>query len=176
MCRYDAVVESPDPAPLASATRSGIVGTLVVAVAFFDGVVIGAPVALLMAAVGSVLVFAAAATAVACLVIVCCAWLDRRWDDWLSGNGTRMETALEKMRTNRLMRRPLGWIGEGTDRRYALAAAVANPILVAAFTRSLTNEPVGERRIFAGAVAYAVPYVAMWSVVGLVLGGAVRAA
>jgi hypothetical protein len=108
-------------------------------------------------------------------VIVCCAWLDRRWDDWLSGSGTRMETALEKMRANRLMRRPMAWIREGTDRRYALAAAVANPILVAAFTRSLTNEPVGERRILAGAVAYAVPYVAMWSVVGLVLGAAVRA-
>ena len=176
MCRYDAVVESPDPAPLASATRSGIVGTLVVAVAFFDGVVIGAPVALLMAAVGSVLVFAAAATAVACLVIVCCAWLDRRWDDWLSGNGTRMETALEKMRTNRLMRRPLGWIGEGTDRRYALAAAVANPILVAALARFIAGEPVGERRVLLGAVAYAVPYVAMWSIVGFALGGAVRSA
>jgi hypothetical protein len=167
-------MESPDPAPLASATRSGIVGTLVVAVAFFDGVVIGAPVALLMAAVGSVVVVAAAATAVACLVIVCCAWLDRRWVDWVSGNGTRMETARAKMRTNRLMRRPLGWIQAGTDRRYALAAAVANPILMAAFTRSLTNEPVGERRILTGAVAYAVPYVTMWSVVGLVLGAAVR--
>ncbi len=166
---------SPDPAPLTSAARSGIVGTVVVAVAFFDGVFVGAPVAILMAALGSILVYAAAATAVACLVIVCCAWLDRRWDDWLSGSGTRMETALEKMRANRLMRRPMAWIREGTDRRYALAAAVANPILVAAFTRSLTNEPVGERRILAGAVAYAVPYVAMWSVVGLVLGAAVRA-
>jgi hypothetical protein len=56
-----------------------------------------------------------------------------------------------------------------------VAAAVANPILVAAFTRSLTSQPVGERRILAGAVAYAVPYVAMWSLVGLVLGAAVRA-
>ena len=166
---------SPDPAPLTSAGRSGIVGTVVVAVAFFDGVFVGAPVAILMAALASILVYAAATTAVACLVIVCCAWLDRRWEDWLSGSGTRMETALEKMRANRLMRRPMAWIREGTDRRYALAAAVANPILVAAFTRSLTNEPVGERRILAGAVAYAVPYVAMWSVVGLVLGAAVRA-
>lgn len=166
---------SQDPVPLTSAPRSGIVGTVVVAVAFFDGVFVGAPVAILMAALGSILVYAAATTAVACVVIVCCVWLDRRWDDWLSGTGTRMETALEKMRANRLMRRPMAWIRDGTDRRYALAAAVANPILVAAFTRSLTNEPVGERRILAGAVAYAVPYVAMWSVVGLVLGAAVRA-
>lgn len=166
---------SPDPAPLTSAARSGIVGTVVVAVAFFDGVFVGAPVAILMAALGSILVYAAATTAVACVVIVCCVWLDRRWDDWLSGTGTRMETALEKMRANRLMRRPMAWIRDGTDRRYALAAAVANPILVAAFTRSLTNEPVGERRILAGAVAYAVPYVAMWSIVGLALGAAGRA-
>ena len=166
---------SQDPVPLTSAPRSGIVGTVVVAVAFFDGVFVGAPVAILMAALGSILVYAAATTAVACVVIVCCVWLDRRWDDWLSGTGTRMETALEKMRANRLMRRPMAWIREGTDRRYALAAAVANPILVAAFTRSLTNEPVGERRILAGAVAYAVPYVAMWSIVGLALGAAGRA-
>ena len=159
-----------------SATRSGLFGTLVVGIGFFDGVVIGAPVALLMASVGSPLVFVSATTAVACAVICCCSWLDRRWDTWVSGNGVRMETALERMRTNRLMQRPVAWLQAGSDRRYALAAAVANPILVAAFTRSLTGKPVGERRILAGAVAYAVPYVVLWSVVGLALGAIVRAA
>jgi len=57
-----------------------------------------------------------------------------------------------------------------------VAAAVANPILVAALARFIGGAPVGERRVLLGAVAYALPYVAMWSVVGVALGGAVRAA
>jgi len=163
-----------DPIRPRSGTLSGLAGTVVAAVAFFDSVAVGAPVALVMASVGSPLVFVAAIVAVACLVICCCTWLDRRWDDWLSGNGTRTETALEKMRASRLMRRPVSWIQGGTDRRYALAAALANPILVAAFARSLTAAPIGERRILLGAVAYAVPYVAMWSVIGLALADGYR--
>jgi len=35
--------------------------------------------------------------------------------------------------------------------------------------------PSGERRIFLGAVAYAIPYVAMWTIVGLIVGESVRA-
>lgn len=167
---------SRDPIRLRGTAWSGAVGAVVAAVAFFDAVFVGAPVALVTASAASPLVFAAATVAVSCLVICCCSWLDRRWDDWLSGNGTRIETAFEKMRASRLMRHPIAWIHAGTDRRYALAAALANPILVAAFARSLTDEPIGERRILLGAVAYAVPYVAMWSLVGLALGEAFRAA
>jgi len=70
---------------------------------------------------------------------------------------------------------PVEWIHSGSDRRYALAAAVANPILVAAFARSLSGKPIGERRILLGAVAYAIPYVAIWSIVGFALGATVRA-
>jgi hypothetical protein len=161
---------------VARAARSGVVGTVVVAVAFFDGVFVGVPIALLTASVGSPLVFVAATIAVICLVIGCCSWVDRRWDDWLSGNGKRIETTFEKMRASRLMTRPVAWIERGSNRQYALAAALANPILVAAFARSLTGQPVGERRILAGAVAYAVPYVAMQSIAGFVLGEAIRAA
>ena len=160
---------SRDPTRLHGAAWSGVVGAVVAAVAFFDGIVVGAPVALVTASSPGPLVFVTVTVAVACLVICCCSWLDRRWDDWLSGNGTRVETTFEKMRASRLMRHPIAWIQGGTDRRYALAAAVANPILVAAFTRSLTGEPIGERRILVGAVAYAVPYVAIWSFVGLAL-------
>jgi hypothetical protein len=51
-----------------------------------------------------------------------------------------------------------------------------NPFLVAAFARSLTGNPIGERRILVGAVAYSIPYVAIWSILGLALGAALRAA
>jgi hypothetical protein len=170
------VPSSPDPTRgVANAARSGVVGTLVVGIAFLDGVFLGAPIALLSAALESSLVFVAATVAVVVLVVGCCRWVDRRWDEWFSGNGNRIETRLETMRASRLMRHPVAWIQRGSDRGYALAAAVANPILVAAFARSLTGEPIGERRILLGAVAYAVPYVAIWSIVGFVLGQAVRA-
>jgi hypothetical protein len=74
------------------------------------------------------------------------------------------------------MRHPVAWIQRGSDHWYAFAAAVANPILVAAFARSVGGAPIGERRILLGSVAYAVPYAAMWTIVGLALGDTIRAA
>lgn len=136
---------------------------------FFDGVFLGAPIALLAAALSPVPVYCGAVLAVIVVVIACCRWVDRRWDTWLSGKGRRIETRLEGMRASRLMRHPVAWIQRGSDRWYALAAAVANPILVAGFARFLGGKEIGERRIVLGAVAYAIPYVAMWTLVGLVV-------
>jgi hypothetical protein len=158
------------------AARSGVVGTIVAGVAFFDGVFIGAPIALLAASFRPSLVYVVATVVVVLLVIGCCRWVDRRWDDWFSGkNGTRIEKRLETMRASRLMAHPVAWIQRGSDRWYALAAAVANPILVATLSRFVGGERVGERRIVLGAVAYAVPYVAIWSIVGLAFGETIRA-
>jgi hypothetical protein len=159
----------------AGAARSGVVGTIVAAVAFFDGVFIGAPIALLVASFRPSLVYVLATVAVVLLVIGCCRWVDRRWEDWFSGNGTRIEKRLETMRASRLMVHPVAWIERGSDRWYALAAAVANPILVATLARFVGGKPVGERRIVLGAVAYALPYVAMWSIVGFAFGETIRA-
>ena len=58
-------------------------------VAFFDGVFIGAPIAVLAASFRPSLVYILATVVVVFLVIGCCRWVDRRWDDWFSGNGTR---------------------------------------------------------------------------------------
>ena len=160
---------------LGHSARTGVVGTIVAALAFFDGVFVGMPIAVLAASLGPVAVFSLGAVAVTCLSISCCRWLDRRWDDWFSGNGERIGKRLEKMRESRLMRHPVAWIERGSDRWYAFAAAVANPVLVAAFARSVGGKPIGERRIVLGSVAYAIPYVALWSLVGLALGDTVRA-
>ena len=143
---------------------------------FVDGVFLGAPIALLAGASRPVPVDCGAVIAVILLVIVCCRWVDRRWDEWFSGKGRRIETRLEGMRASRLMRHPVAWIQRGSDRWYAMAAAVANPILVAGFARFLGGKQIGERRIVLGAVAYAIPYVAMWTLVGLVVSGSLRAA
>lgn len=164
----------PPSTRVAGAARSGLVGTIVAAFAFFDGVFIGVPVALLAASFRPSLVYAVATTVVVLLVIGCCGWVDRRWADWFSGNGTRIETKLESMRASRLMTHPVAWTQRGSDRWYAFAAAVANPILVATLARFVGGKPIGERRIVLGAVAYAVPYVAMWSIVGVMLAGTIR--
>lgn len=146
-----------------------------VAIAFFDAAFLGLPIALLSASFAPFRIFVAGTVAVVLLVVVCCTWVDRRWDEWATGNGGRIETRLTSMRKSRLLRHPVEWIQQGSDRRYALAAALANPILVAAFARSLTGEPIGERRIVLGAVAYSVPYVAMWTILGFLLAEAVGA-
>ena len=158
------------------AARTSVVGAIVAAFAFFDGVFLGAPIALLAASFRPSLVYVAATGAVVLLVIACCSWVDGRWSDWFSGNGRRVETRLEAMRASRLLKHPVAWIERGSDRWYALAAAVANPILVSALARVVGGKPVGRHRIVLGAVAYAIPYVAMWSIVGLALGDAIRAA
>jgi hypothetical protein len=155
------------------AARTGATGAVVGAVAFFDGVFVGMPVAVLAAALRPLFVFAVGSVAVSLLSIFCCTWLERRWDDWFSGNGTKLEKRLERMRESRLMRRPMVWIQHGSDRQYAFAAAVANPVLVAALARSIGGRPIGRRRIVLGSVAYAIPYVALWTLVGLALGSAV---
>jgi hypothetical protein len=83
---------------------------------------------------------------------------------------------MEAMRASRLMRRPVEWIEHGSDRSYALAAALANPILVVAFARSMGDRPIAERRILLGSFAYALPYVAVWTLLGFALGDVIRAA
>ncbi len=155
------------------AARTGAAGAVVGAVAFFDGVFVGTPVALLAAAFRPLFVFAVGAPVVSLLAIACCAWLERRWDDWSSGNGNRLEKRLDRMRESRLLRKPVAWLQHGSDRQYAFAAAVANPILVAALARSIGGRPIGRRRIVLGAVAYAIPYVALWTLVGVAFGSAV---
>jgi hypothetical protein len=147
---------------------------MVAAVAFFDGVVLGVPIAVLAASFGPLIVYVVATTLVIVLTIASCRWVDRRWDDWLSGNTSRMGKRLDAMRSSRLMRHPVGWIERGSDRWYAFAAAVCNPVLVLASARSISGKPVGDRRILLGSVAYAIPYVAMWSLVGLALDETIR--
>jgi hypothetical protein len=158
---------------VAGAARTGAAGTVVGAVAFFDGVCVGMPVAVLAAAWRPMFVFGIGAVAVSLLAIFCCSWLERRWDDWSSRNGNRLEKRLDRMRENRLMQKPVAWLQHGSDRQYAFAAAVANPVLVAALARSIGGRPIGRRRIVLGSVAYAIPYVALWSLVGVAISSAV---
>ena len=156
--------------------RTSAIGTGVGAFAFFDGIFLGLPIAVLAATFRPLVVYPAAVVVVILLVVACCTWVDRRWDEWFSGHGRKIETRLESMRASRLMSHPVAWTQNGSDRWYAFAAAVANPILIAGLARFVGGKPIGQRRIFLGAVAYALPYVAMWTIVGYALGGTLRAA
>ena len=157
-----------------SVARTSAAGTVVGAVAFFDGVFVGAPVAVLAASLRPLLVYVGAACAVSLLSIGCCRWLNRRWDDWLLGHGARIERRLAGMRASRLLQHPVAWIESTSDRRYAVAAAIVNPILVVALARSIGGTQIGDRRIVLGSIAYALPYVAMWTVVVVVLGDTIH--
>jgi hypothetical protein len=150
-------------------------GTVVAAFAFFDGVFVGLPIALLAASFRPSLVFVGAAGAVSCLAVACGTWVNRRWDDWFTGN-RRVVRRLEAMRRSSVLKRPVAWIERGSDRQYALASALANPVLVVALARSAGVGPIRERRIRMGSIAYAIPYVAMWTLLGLALGDVIRAA
>ena len=113
-----------------SAARTSVIGTVVGAFAFFDGVFLGAPIALLAASFRPALVYAVATVVVILLV-------DRLLHAGSTGAGTTgsrvtargSRTRLEAMRASRLMSHPVAWIQNGSDRWYAFAAAVANPIL-----------------------------------------------
>jgi hypothetical protein len=150
--------------------RTGLIGTLVAGVAFFDAVFVGMPIAVLSAWLGPVIVFAGAALAVVFISIASCSWVERRWNDWFLGNASRMEQRLERLRSSRLMSRPVAWINHGSDRRFGLAAALINPVIAVTLARFIGGKPVGERRILIGSVAYAIPYAAMWSLLGFLVG------
>ena len=69
----------------------------------------------------------------------------------------------------------MAWIEGGSDRQYALASALANPVLVVALARTVGGSPIREGRIRLGSIAYAIPYVAMWTLFGLAFSDAIRA-
>ena len=152
-----------------AAARTGAAGAVVAAFAFFDGVLIGIPTAIMVVLLRPLPVFVGASCAVSLLSVGCCRWLDRRWDEWLLGHGARVEHRLARMRASRLMQHPVGWIQSSSDRRYAVAAALVNPMLVLALAKSAGGRPIGKRRILLGSIAYAIPYVAMWTIVGIAL-------
>ncbi len=158
------------------AARTGLVGGIVAALACFDALLLGMPIAALASMLRPSFVFITAAVAVSFLSIACCTWVDRRWDESSSRNAMRVERRLAQMRSSRLMAHPVAWIQRGSDRWYALAAALANPILIAALARPMSGRPIGRRRILLGSVAYAIPYAALWSLVGLILGDVIRGA
>ena len=159
----------------ARSARAAAVGTAIALYATFDSLITGLPIAVLAAVLNPLIVFLAAAVLLVLLNIACCNWIERQWAAFIAGNAKRLEAKLDKMRKSRVMRHPVAWITRGSDAWYTLAAALANAIIVMALARFIGGEPVSERRILLGSVAYAICFAATFSVTGFVVADAVRA-
>ncbi len=156
--------------------RTTAMGTLVVIYGMFDTLLMGVPIVLLAAWLDPLVVFAVAAIGVTAADGMCCTWLDREWDRWFAGSGRRLEPRLQHLRTGRLLRHPVDWIEHGSDRRFALGAAITNAIIATVISRLLTGTPVGPRRILMASLAYGVFFTGLYAFVGFLLGSALRAA
>ena len=169
-CRYASRWPRPPTSTqhAVGATRSGLTGTLVFAFAFFDSLCLGAPIALLAVisrpslvrlrhrrrSSSSSLAAALGRSALGRLV------LGQR-------HAAREEARVDAHSLRWLVR----WRGSSgvRTRWYAIAAAVANPILVATLARPSPASRSRSAGVVLGAVAYAIPYVALWTIVGLTL-------
>ena len=151
-------------------------GTLVAIYGLFDTLLMGVPIVLLAAWLNPLAVFAVAAVGVTAADGLCCTWLDREWGRWFAGSGGRIEPRLRHLRASRLLRHPVAWIERGSDRRFALGAAITNAIIATVIRRLLTGAPVGPRRIFMASLAYAVFFTGLYAFVGFLLGSAIGAA
>jgi hypothetical protein len=150
-------------------------GTLVAIYGMFDTLLMGVPIVLLAAWTNPLVVFAVAAIGVTAADGLCCTWLDREWERWFAGSGKRLEPRLEHLRAGRLFRRPVAWIEHGSNRQFALGAAITNAIIATVILRLLTGAPVGPRRILLASLAYGVFFTGLYTLVGFMLGSALRA-
>jgi hypothetical protein len=151
-------------------------GTLVVIYGMFDTLLMGVPIVLLAAWLNPLVVFVVACIGVTAADGMCCTWLDREWDRWFAGSGRRLEPRLEHVRASRLLRHPVEWIEHGSDRQFALGAAITNAIIATVISRLLTGTAVGPRRILMASLAYGVFFTGLYAFVGFMLGSALRLA
>jgi hypothetical protein len=160
-----------------TAARAGVAGTLVAAFAFFDGVFLGAPIALFAASFRPLVVYAVAVVAIVFIVTACCRWCgpplgrlllrERRPRRGAAGDDAREQADAASGRLDPARLGPLVRARRSRrqpDSRFGLPHA------------SSAASRWGNAGILLGAVAYAIPYAAMWTIVGLVVGGSLRAA
>jgi hypothetical protein len=155
--------------------RTTAMGTLVAIYGMFDTLLMGVPIVLLAAWLDPLAVFLVAGTGVTAADGLCCTWIDREWDRWFAGSGRRIEPRLQHLRSSRLLRHPVAWIEDGSDRRFALGAAITNAIIATVIFRLLTGRPAGPRRILLASLAYGAFFTGLYAFVGFVLGRALHA-
>jgi hypothetical protein len=164
--------ESPAPARSGLKGRNALIGTIVAAYAIFD---FDDPVmlAVLVAAVflNPLFVFVGAVFLILAFNLWACRWIDREWDGWAAGErGQKIEAKLAKMRTGRFMSHPVRWVTSDSSFLFAFGATIINPALVTVVARLLGGGRVGERKIFAASITYAIVESFVWTAIGYGIG------
>jgi hypothetical protein len=96
-----------------------------------------------------------------------CSWLDREWDVWIAGPGKRLEKRLEKLRSGKLLKTPVGWVRNGSEVGFTLAAVVINAITVVALARLIGGAPIGNRRVTEAALGYSIFFASLFTLIGV---------
>jgi hypothetical protein len=153
--------------------RAAGVGALVAIWTFFDAILIGLPILPLAAWTQPLIVFVIGSVVVTLINVAACGWVDRQWNVWIAG--TRFENRMQKIRSGKRARRPVEWIGRGSDVWFAPAATLLNAVQVIALVRLITGHTAGSRRILVASMAYSIFYAGLFSLLGFALGDAIRA-
>jgi hypothetical protein len=166
-----------------SALRMGIkrvmtiaMGAFVTVIGFFDDPAIGPIVIALAAALPALLTFAITACVYSLVQYLSCRWLLRRWDEWIQGNGHRLKGRLEKWRSGRFLRYPVGWITNGSILWFGLASVIFASVVVVAVAQLASDKPVPHHRVVLASVIYAVWFAALYTSIGYGIGEGVRSA
>src|SRR5262245_63394636 len=100
--------------------------------------------------------------------------MQRSWDEWIRGQGARLESRLEKLRRGRVLRHPLGWISRESTVLFTIAAGLIGTVIVVAVIRLAGSAPVSQRRILYGSLAYSLGFAATYTGVGVAIRELVR--
>jgi hypothetical protein len=156
-----------------SKRRVAGVGALIAIWTFFDALIIGLPTLFLSAWFNALVVFLVVAVVVTLVNVAACQWVDTRWDTWIAG--TRFDDRMQKVRSGKRARRPVEWIGRGSDFWFGLAAVVLNPVQVTALVRLLSGSVAGRRRIVVASLSYSIVIVAIFCLFGFALRDVIQA-
>ncbi len=107
------------------------------------------------------------------LNLAACNWVERQWDTWIVGS--KFEERLQKVRASKRARRPVEWIGRGSDVWFFLAAALLNAVEVVAPARLIGGKVIGQHRVFVASLGFAVFCAVIFSAIGFALGDVIRA-
>jgi hypothetical protein len=164
-----------------SALHSGIhrvltvaIGAFVTMIAFFDDFTVGPIVIALAAVLPVLLTFAITAGVYSLVQYAACRWLLRRWEEWIHGNGQRLERRLEKWRNGRILKYPVNWITHGSIFWFGLASVIFASVVVVSVAQLASDEPVPHRRVILSSAIYGVWFAALYTSIGYGIGEGVR--
>ncbi len=157
---------APDAATRASGHPAAI-GSAITAYAILDAYTLGIVAFLLAAYTNALLVFLVVLAIQLVVNLAAGSWIDGSWEAWSAeGIGQRFEARLQKVRTGRTGARIVSLIERGSEIAFAIAAALANAVVVIGLARALAGKPIGHQKVVAAAVGYSVFFAAIFALLG----------